>query len=241
MVATTSFSNSPSIYVAAGAQLTYTSGIGWFSIGKGQTLWGNGLLAGGLLTFATGATLVPGSNSPGVLNVSGRLVLAAGCTNIFEVSHSPFTNDTVIVSGALTNGGTLIISNAGGTFAAGDTFKLFNAGSYNGAFASVQLPPLPFGLAWSTNDLNTSGVISVMLNTTPVINSVSLSGNSLWLSGAGGVGNASFVLLSGTNLAVPLTGWIPVLTNQFDSGGNFSLTNTVDAEAPQSFYLLKMQ
>jgi hypothetical protein len=56
------------------------------------------------------------------------------------------------VLGALTCGGTLIVTNIGVVaLAAGDSFKLFNAASYSGAFAKVILPPLPAGLGWNTN------------------------------------------------------------------------------------------
>ena len=104
----------------------------------------------------------------------------------------------------------------------------------------MQLPPLPFGLAWNTNSLNTTGIISVVLNTAPVIGSISISGSSLALSGTGGVGNANFLLLDAANIATPLTNWTPLLTNRFDSGGNFNLTGPAGTNT-QSFYLLQLQ
>jgi autotransporter-associated beta strand protein len=227
------------IYIAAGATFDPTL-LGTFALGSGKTIWGNGSVKGSF-TVGSGAMLAPGSNSIGMLTFSNSLTLATGSTNIFEITHAPLTNDSVVVFGALTNGGTLIVTNIGGAaLSAGDNFKLFNAASYSGAFSTVQLPPLPVGVAWNTNGLDTSGTLSVILTPRPVINSVSLSGNNLWLSGTGGVGNANFLLLSSTNLATLLSNWTPLLTNQFDGNGNFSLTNAVDAGAPQNFYLLKL-
>ena len=151
-------------------------------------------------------------------------------------------NDAVKVYGTLTIGGALVVTNIGATqLAAGDTFKLFNAGSYNGAFSSINLPPLPFGLLWNTNGLNTAGSISVVLNTAPVIGSISVSGSGLGLSGTGGVGNAYYILLGTTNLDTAAGNWTPLLTNQFDSSGNFNFTTNANTGNPQNFYRLQLQ
>ena len=203
------------------------------------TLGGNGAINGTVMV-KDGGTLAPGSPL-GTLTFGNSLTLAAGCTNIFEISHSPLTNDAAHISGALTNGGTLIVTTIGGTqFGPGDTFKLFQAAAYNGTFSSVSLPSLPVGLARNTNSLNTSGTISVVLTTTPVILSPSISSGGLGLSGTGGVGNAAFYLLCSTNLAAPVTNWTRLLTNQFDACGNFNFSNGLDPNAPQKFYLIQI-
>jgi fibronectin-binding autotransporter adhesin len=231
--------SSSSVFVNAGALFDVSSSS--FTITSGRTFWGNGSVNGNF-TVASGAILTPGSNSIGTLTFSNSVSLAAGSTNIFEISHAPLTNDAAIIFGGLTNGGTLIVSNVGATqLAAGDTFKLFNASSHNGAFSNVNLPLLPFGLAWNTNNLNTAGSISVVLNTTPVIGSISISGNGLGLSGTGGVGNAYYILLGTTNLSTTPGGWMPLLTNQFDSSGNFNFTTNANTGTPQNFYRLQLQ
>jgi autotransporter-associated beta strand protein len=236
-----SIASSTNIYIGSGASFNFTAAGGSLTLGNGRTLWGGGSVSGNF-TFGSGAILAPGSNSIGTLTFSNSLTLASGGTNIFEISHSPLTNDSVAVSGALTNGGTLIVTNTGGTqLAAGDTFKLFGAAGYNGTFSSVKLPPLPVGLAWNTNSLNTGGVISIVLTTTPVIGSISISGSGVGLRGTGGVGSAYFILLASTNIATPLAGWVPLLTNQFDGSGNFNFTNGLNTNWPQSFYRLQLQ
>jgi hypothetical protein len=141
----------------------------------------------------------------------------------------------------LTCGGTLIVTNIGATaLAAGDSFKLFNAGSYNGSFANVILPPLPAGLGWNTNSLNTSGMLSVVIIAKPVIGTVSITDSGLALAGTGGVANATFYLLGSTNLSTPVTNWTRLLTNQFDGSGDFNFTNVFGGDE-QSFYLLQLQ
>jgi autotransporter-associated beta strand protein len=235
---TYSIRGSGSIYVGAGAVLDTSeySTLGWYFDNK-QMFWGNGSVKGNV-TIGAPVILAPGSNAIGTLTFSNALTLASGCTNIFKISPAPLTNDSVTVYGSLTNGGTLIVTNIGGApLAANDTFNLFSAASFNGTFSSVQLPSLPVGLIWNTNSLNRAGTVSVALNTAPVIGAISISGNSLGLSGTGGVGNANFILLGATNLAASI--WTPLLTNQFDSGGNFNFTNGLGTNE-QNYYRLQL-
>jgi beta-galactosidase len=209
------------------------------TVASGGTLGGTGVISGPA-TVQSGGTLAPG-NSIGTLTFSNSLSLAAGCTNFFEITQSPLTNDVAKIFSALTNGGTLIVTNIGvAALTNGDSFKLFNAVSYGGAFANVILPSLPAGLGWNTNALNTSGTLSVVIITKPVIGTVSISGGGLALAGTGGVANANFYLLGTTNLASPLTNWTRLFTNQFDGNGNFNFTNPLGANA-QNFYLLQLR
>jgi autotransporter-associated beta strand protein len=148
---------------------------GAVTVASGGTLGGSGIISGATIV-QSGGTLSPG-NSPGTLTFSNSLMLNSGCTNYFEISKSPFTNDVAKVLGALTCGGTLNVTNIGATaLAAGNSFKLFNAGSYSGSFANVVLPSLPAGLGWNTSSLNASGTISVVstiISTTTSLNALS--------------------------------------------------------------------
>jgi autotransporter-associated beta strand protein len=240
--------NTTNIYVGAGAAFDVTGTVanGNFGLGNGGQLLGNGLVTG-ILTLTNGGILAPGSNAIGTLTFSNTISLApalwlkAGCTSLFELSHSPLTNDVARILGRVTLGGALVVSNIGSaSLAPGDSFKLIDATNFSGAFSSVQMPPLPIGLAWNTNNLNTAGMLSVVLNTAPVFNSIVRSGNSLILSGSGGVGNGSYLLLGTTNLTTPVSNWTRLLTNQFDVNGNFSLTNSPDPAVPQTFYALQL-
>jgi autotransporter-associated beta strand protein len=216
--------------VAAGSALTVQSG---------GVLGGSGIVNGPAIV-QSGGTLSPGG-SLSTLTFGNALTLAPGSASFFEISKSPLTNDVAKVAGALTCGGRLIVTNISGlALAIGDSFKLFNAGSYSGAFANVQLPPLPAGLAWNTSALNTGGILSVVVKPYPVVSSARISVNGLVFSGNSGVGYASYYLLGSTNLATPVTNWTRLLTNQFDAGGNFNFTNPMAPSAPQSFYQLQI-
>ncbi|HEY3763329.1 MAG TPA: autotransporter-associated beta strand repeat-containing protein [Verrucomicrobiae bacterium] len=93
---------------------------------------------------------------------------------------------------------------------------------------------------------NTIGVCitpygAVTNNTTTSIGSISITpGGNLVLTGAGGITNSSFILLSSTNVGAPLANWIPVATNSFDANGNFNFTNPLPPGSLQTFYLLEL-
>jgi hypothetical protein len=75
----------------------------------------------------------------------------------------------------------------------------------------------------------------------PVIGSVTMSGGDLVFSGAGGIPGGTFYVLTSANLLLPLANWTLTTTNRFDGGGNFSVTNPINTDSPQQFYLLKEQ
>ncbi|HEX9047511.1 MAG TPA: PEP-CTERM sorting domain-containing protein, partial [Verrucomicrobiae bacterium] len=65
------------------------------------------------------------------------------------------------VLGTLTDGGSLVVNNIGGTLLTGDSFNLFD-GTITGTFASVLLPTLDAGLTWDQSNLYTTGIITVV-------------------------------------------------------------------------------
>jgi len=202
------------------------------------TLIGAGTLNGSV-SVMQGGTLAPG-NPLGILTINNDLTLAAGSQTLIPIQHSPLTNSAVALAGTLTEGGTLIVTNIGGSaLAAGDTFQLFSAANYAGAFNSFVLPSLTTNLVWNTNLLGTSGIITVATNSSPVIGQITLLGTDLMISGSGGIPGWNYYVLTATNLTAP--DWTPIATNQFDAEGNFSYTNAATSDAPQRFYRLQLQ
>jgi len=215
------------------------TGAGAVTVANGGTFGGNGIVSSAV-TVNSGGALAPG-NPTDVLTIGNNLTLAAGSSTFFQVQHSLLTNNVVNVTGTLTEGGVLNVTNVGlMPLAAGDVFKLFNAATTSGLFTSINLPPLPAGLAWNTNSLNTSGTLSVVIAATLVVGSLSISGTGLVFKGSGRVGDANFYLLGTTNLAAPLTNWTRLLTNQFDGNGNFNFTNAPNTNWPDNFYMLQI-
>jgi autotransporter-associated beta strand protein len=209
------------------------------TLGSGKMISGDGQVNGNF-TVASGATLAPGNNDLGMLVFSSSLTLNSGSKTVLNVSHDSQANSAVSVAGAFTGGGSLVVSNADDPEQAGDSFQLFNAGGYAGNFSGVTLPALTPGLYWDASALNTAGLVRVVVETTPTIGSVGMGAGGLVLGGTGGVTNGTYYVLTSTNLSAPLTNWTRLLTNQFDNNGNFNLTNTLDTNSPQSFYLLQL-
>ena len=97
---------------------------------SGQTLQGNGTVKGDLSVGANAAVSPGGANAIGTLTVTNAINLSG--TTAMEVNKTAATKDQLNCTGTITYGGTLNVTNLAGTLAAGDSFKLFNAGTYTG-------------------------------------------------------------------------------------------------------------
>jgi autotransporter-associated beta strand protein len=153
---------------------------GLFTISSGATLGGNGVI-NPAVTLPSGATLAPGS-SVGKLTVNNSVTLQAGSTTRMELDKSLGTNDQLRVVGALNYGGTLAVTNLGGTLWAGDSFQLFSAASYNGAFTATNLPSLPNGFFWQWSPTNGTLSIAATVALNPANVTASFDGSTLELS-----------------------------------------------------------
>src|ERR1051326_2343964 len=102
------------------------TGTGLVTVASGAKLGGSGVIGA---SVTVNGTLAPG-NSPGTLTISNDLVSAGGAVLQYELGT---TSDLAVLTGNLTLGGTLNITDAGG-FADG-TYTLFTYGgalTYNG-------------------------------------------------------------------------------------------------------------
>lgn len=140
---------------------------GSLASGSVLTVQSNGTLSGvgtinGATTVQSGGTLGPGDSGIGGIKFASSLTLAGQTVLEISKSGSLITNDLITVTGALSMGGNLIVTNIGATaFADGDSFHVLSAGSYSGSFASMTLPSLTAGLLWDTTKLKVNGTISV--------------------------------------------------------------------------------
>ena len=99
-------------------------------------------------------------------------------------------------------------------------------------------------MAWHTHSLSVDGTLKVVAgaftgpSTNANITSVTLSGTNLLVHGTNNnVPNTSFryVVLSSTNLTLPLSSWTPVVTNTFKQDGTFDYTNAIVPGAARQF------
>ena len=73
----------------------------------------------------------------------------------------------------------------------------------------------------------------------PRIDTTLISGGNLVFSGTNGLSGGTFTILSSTNLATPRINWIQIGTGNFDGAGGFSVTNAMNSNETQRFYLLR--
>jgi autotransporter-associated beta strand protein len=226
-----SIANSRNIAVAGGAGFD-VSAIPGFTIGAAQTLSGSGTITGAV---AIAGTLAPGFGAIGTLTMSQPPALnGVTIIRINRNNGAPLNDQINLPSAAITYGGTLTVNNIGAALTAGDSFQIFSATSYNGAFATLNLPALGAGLAWNTNAL-TNGTLSVIATVPPQFGPMTqTSDGNFQFSGTGAAG-VTYELDAATNLAPPIF-WLFVTNAVADQNGLFQLWDLTATNFPQRFY-----
>lgn len=213
-----------------------------FALNSGQTLTGNGMVSPGLQVNSN-AVVSPGDSNVGIFTVSGSVTLNG--TTLMKLNKTARTNDVLANNTAMVLSGTLMLTNMSGTLTATDTFKLFNspALNYTGTLMNI-VPAIPaVNLAWNTNTIYVDGILRITNSRTapPKFAATKISSNNFTFNGSNGVPNYPYYVLTSTNIGLPLTNWTMVSTGTFDANGNFIFTNASATNAPQNFYLLKLQ
>jgi autotransporter-associated beta strand protein len=224
--------------VNAGALFVNTTagsgtGSGSVSVNPGATLGGNGMI-GGQVSLAAGATLAPGGNGSGTLTINNDLGLNNASVLQFELGAN---SDQVNVTGDLTLGGTLNISDAGG-FGPG-TYTLF---TYGGTLSigTLTLGATPASYTYAI-DTSVPGQVNLVV-APPQFNHITMSSGNFVLNGSNGTPFANYYVLATTNIAQSLSNWTRIETNQFDANGGFNvaITNQPGSGQSQSFFQLQL-
>jgi autotransporter-associated beta strand protein len=154
-----------SVTVSGGATLE-GSGIihGPVTVVSGGTIGGS-LTLNSPVTVQTGGTLDATHVTQASLNVTSALTLSGFLDLSIDRTRLPNASNLTI-SGTLNRGGTLRIINTGPALQSGDSFAVsISGGQVTGSFASTLFPALDYGLAWNTSQLASSGIITVVPNT----------------------------------------------------------------------------
>ncbi len=156
-----------------------------------------------------------------------------------EIKASDGTSDLVTGVSTLVYGGTLSVTNVGGTLTTNSSFTLFSAGTYEGSFSSINPVTPGSGLAWDLSSLN-SGVLKVMAGASEPthIGGIEVSGSNLIFNGTGGTAGGTYYVVASTNVALPLNNWTRLATNVFDASGNFNVTNAMSG--PREFFRIEV-
>lgn len=211
------------------------TGSGDVTVNSGGTIGGTGII-GGNVTVTNGGTLAPGAFGIGTLSVSNSVTLGGNTVVEITKTGTMLAGDQLRVGGALTYGGSLIVTNSGDALAEGDSIKLFSAGSYSGSFTGI-VPTSPGpGLAWNTAGLTNNGVLAVLLAAAPS-GIKPLNNGNIEITVTGTVGQPYSLLMS-TNVGLPFAQWT-VLTSGSITQSPFTLTDTNTAGSDRRFYNLR--
>jgi hypothetical protein len=223
-----SIASSPAIAIAGGATFNVSGLSSTFALGTGQVL----------------------SNSTSTAVVNGNISMGSGTLSLTYAWQTPsltVTNGTLTLS----SGTAVTINNTGGVLGAG-TYTLIsnattgNAGSVGGgAPSSVTVTGSGIQPGARASLQISGGTLQLVVTggTPPAaqITGISLNGPMLMMIATNGVAGGQYVLLGSTNVALPLGQWVRILTNNFNGNGNLNLvTNIVNSNNPQVFYLLQM-
>jgi autotransporter-associated beta strand protein len=201
-------------------------------LNSGQTLRGTGTLAGDL-DATPGGTVAPGF-SIGTLTVTN--VATLGGTALMQINRLASPNASKLVAPTINFGGVLQVTNTGPRLQVNDTFDLFD-GALSGAFGTLLLPNY---YTWDTSNLGINGTIRVTaILPPPAISDISTSAGNVTFNATNGAPNGTIIVLTSTDVTLPVASWTRLATNQFDGSGNFSFTDVVDPATTQRFYSLQ--
>jgi len=222
--------------------------LGTHTFPGGLIISNNGLVKGfgtiaANVSVNSGGTISPGTNGTiGTIMMRGNLTLNTGGTTLMKLNALSNSADGLAGMTNVTYGGTLQLTNIAGSFAAGNSFKLFAATNYFGAFDQIN-PIIPgAGLRWDTNTLNIDGMLRVVAGPPPppaLATSTTVDG-SLVLGATGGVPFTPCYLLTCTNFPPAPADWIPVATNYFDASGATSFTNAIPTDELQRYFRIQV-
>jgi len=67
------------------------------------------------------------------------------------------------------------------------------------------------------------------------------AGTNVVLNGTNGLAGGSYVVLTSTNVVLPLGAWVVIATNSFNGSGSFTATVPYSASDRSRFYVIKSQ
>ena len=200
--------------------------------GAGGLLMGNGTISGPVTVVAGGSIEAGTTNTLGTLTLGSTLTL--GGNTVAKINAATSGSDLFSGQSSVTYGGTLTVTNLGGTPALGNSFTLFSPGASASNFSSILGSP-GSGLAYSF----TNGILTVVKGpaSNPTNLLFSVSGNTLTLSWPADH-TGWYLQMQTNNLSMGLgTNWVDVPNSQSVNSTNIS----IDPTRPAVFYRLSSQ
>jgi hypothetical protein len=140
-----------------------------------------------------------------------------------------------IIGNAALRGALMMTPSNGYIPAPVNSFPIVSYSSFSGGFTSFNLPNLLAGTVW--RPIYSSNVLNLAVE--PPI-ALLPSGTNMVVCLNGTPGHEA-ILLTSTNVAMPLFNWTPVVTNVFDATTYLGVTNTINPNTPRQFFIFKLQ
>ena len=234
-----SISTSSNLVISSGATLDASARTdGTLKLISGQTLAGFGTVAG-KVAATNGAAIAPGSvGNVGTLTFNSTVNLTGGQAQMaISKSGATLANDLLTGITTLTCGGSLIVTNLGpDALAAGDSFDLFNAMTFSGAFTNFNLPTLATNLVWDTSKAAVNGIISVIatvaITNQPASVTTNAGGTVAFTVGADGSTPIGFQWrFNGANISGSTLSTFTLTNVQLTNAGNYTVLVTNSASS----------
>ena len=182
---------------------------------------------------AARAPLQPGDPT-GLLEVDGSVQLLG--RTLLYINKQSGASALLQATGSITFGGDLSVTNLGGTLTAGDVFKVFDAPSIQGSFASIELPTLSTSLLWDTTALIRDGTLRVTPRP-PQFYPVAVNNGSLLLQVDTWTG-LTYELQSSEKLGVDAQ-WTVISTTP-GTGSPLNVSLPIDPNKSSSYYRFRV-
>jgi autotransporter-associated beta strand protein len=194
----------------------------------------------GLTVNGSGTLTLQGSNS-----FTGGTMVASGTLDANSAYSLP--GSTTVSGGVLQIDNSLAVSATNGLTAnSPGTVNLTYSGSMTNATLWINGTQQPNGV-YGASANNPGGIFTgpgtLVIGappTPPTITTTTVSGTTLTLAGSGGSANASYRVLSSTNVAAALNSgsWTQFGSGSFDQTGNFSFTGAFNPSDAQRFFVI---
>jgi PKD repeat protein len=190
-------------------------------------------------TYAAGSytvTLTVTGQGGASINVHTNYVVASVAPPVASFTGAP-TNGFAPLQVVFTNTSTGSITNWVWNFGNGTIITNTTSSNVTNTYAagSYTVTLTVTGAGGASTNVQTSYIVA---SPRPTIGNVTLSGGRLVFSGTNCPAGAQYRILTSTNVAWPLSSWIPVVTNTFLGNGSYSYTNSNSTTNPAAFFRL---
>jgi autotransporter-associated beta strand protein len=146
------------------------TGTGGVTVRESGGIGGTGIVEGALHVESGGALYGGYYNSSSNMKVTGKVTMKAGASYHTKLNGLFLSTSHVIAEGGFEAAGDLFVELTGGSYRAGQGFKIIDSGSITGTFESITPAAPADGQYWDTSELYTLGILKTTDQATSIRN-----------------------------------------------------------------------